>query len=409
MAEAPNQAIARRRTYLFAGGVTLLFLAAGGYGAFHHEMWRDETQAWLLARDSLTPWALVWNCRYEGHPVLWHLGPWVLSRFTSLPDVMQAYHLLIATATAFLVARFAPFTWVERALLAIGYLFLYEYGVVCRDYGIGVLLIMTYCVLYPRRFQQLPAVSVVLFLLSQTSVHALLVAMAAGGSLFLEVLLRRRKPEGSARWPLALACLLLVMAGYAVSIWQLVPPPDSGFAVSWTTAWEPALARRVAALPAHAMWIWPRETLHFWGSSRVVAAPWFGRHLLLYSAVLPVAAVLFLMRRPAVLLTYIAGTLALLAFFYVKYFGSIRHHGFLYVLLVAAAWMALAEPAVPAPTGGGWGGCLPAACSARCWSPRSWCRRSAPGRRCARMPATPSRADAKRAASSGARGWWTCP
>ena len=36
----------------YALGLTFLFLAVGAFTASHHEMWRDEIQAWLLARDS---------------------------------------------------------------------------------------------------------------------------------------------------------------------------------------------------------------------------------------------------------------------------------------------------------------------------------------------------------------------
>ena len=48
---------------------------------------------------------------------------------------------------------------------------------------------------------------------------------------------------------------------------------------------------------------------------------------------------MFLLRRPFPLLVYASGTLGLLSFFYTKYFGSTRHHGFLFVLFLASAWL----------------------------------------------------------------------
>jgi hypothetical protein len=36
----------------------------------HHEMWRNELQAWLLARDSDSLAELWRNTRYEEHPLL---------------------------------------------------------------------------------------------------------------------------------------------------------------------------------------------------------------------------------------------------------------------------------------------------------------------------------------------------
>lgn len=38
---------------------------------FFHESWRDEAQAWLLARDCSIP-ELVAAMKYEGHFLLWY-------------------------------------------------------------------------------------------------------------------------------------------------------------------------------------------------------------------------------------------------------------------------------------------------------------------------------------------------
>ena len=54
---------------------------------------------------------------------------------------MQVVHLLIATASVTLVALRAPFTWLQKALLAAGYFTVFEYGVISRNYALGVLLL----------------------------------------------------------------------------------------------------------------------------------------------------------------------------------------------------------------------------------------------------------------------------
>ena len=45
-----------------------------------HEQWRDELQAWIIARDLSFP-KMVYQMRYEGHFVLWSL---LLKPFTLL-------------------------------------------------------------------------------------------------------------------------------------------------------------------------------------------------------------------------------------------------------------------------------------------------------------------------------------
>jgi hypothetical protein len=46
-----------------------------------------------------------------------------------------------------------------------------------------------------------------------------------------------------------------------------------------------------------------------------------------------------LRRNPVVGLVFLGGTLGLLSFFYTKYAGSARHHGFLFACFVVSAWM----------------------------------------------------------------------
>src|ERR1700677_3760207 len=73
--------------------VTGVFFLIVLFGLIHHEMWRDELQAWLLARDSHSVFELLKNMRYDGHPPLWHFFLFLITRFTHNPVYMQALHL----------------------------------------------------------------------------------------------------------------------------------------------------------------------------------------------------------------------------------------------------------------------------------------------------------------------------
>jgi hypothetical protein len=53
--------------------IAAAFLVVGGFVMAHHELWRDEVQAWLLARDSSSAIDLLSRQRNEGHPALWQL------------------------------------------------------------------------------------------------------------------------------------------------------------------------------------------------------------------------------------------------------------------------------------------------------------------------------------------------
>ena len=57
------------RRDLILGGILLAFLCVNMVFLLHHENWRDEAQAWLLARDLSVP-ELIEQMSYEGHPCL---------------------------------------------------------------------------------------------------------------------------------------------------------------------------------------------------------------------------------------------------------------------------------------------------------------------------------------------------
>ncbi|MEW6733270.1 MAG: hypothetical protein AB1489_18220, partial [Acidobacteriota bacterium] len=107
MAITDRFSIIAKNEAIFAAAVTITFLLLGLIGLNHHEMWGDELQAWLIARDSQSIPDLFHNLRYEGHPALWHIGLYLLSRFTHDPIAMQVFHLLLATTAIYIFTRFS--------------------------------------------------------------------------------------------------------------------------------------------------------------------------------------------------------------------------------------------------------------------------------------------------------------
>ena len=111
----------------------LVFFFLGLVLLLRHEMWQDEWQAWLLAKESLSLPELFRNLRYEGHPGLWHLGLYLVSRVTPDPLGMQLLHLLVATASVYVFLRYSPFTRLQKILFILGYFPFYEYAVISRN------------------------------------------------------------------------------------------------------------------------------------------------------------------------------------------------------------------------------------------------------------------------------------
>src|SRR5215204_4993221 len=80
-------------------------------GILRHELWLDEAQHFLIARDSGSLPELFRNMRYDGHVQLWNYLLFFIVHYISAdPLAMQLLHLLIINAAVLLFLRFAPFS-----------------------------------------------------------------------------------------------------------------------------------------------------------------------------------------------------------------------------------------------------------------------------------------------------------
>ena len=325
----------RVRTYSLA--LATMFFFIGLWLVPHHEMWRDEIQAWLLARDSANITELFANLKYDGHPGLWHLLLMPLTRTFASPIVMQYFHMLIATGSVYLLARYSPFGWPQKILLALSYYLFYEYSLISRNYSIGVFLVFVVCTLFPARSKRPIAIAITLFLLSHTNVLGTILAIGLSISILVERHLELKSRELSKQLEFKnYLALIIVAAGIVSAVLQLKPPSDSGFAPGWQL--YPDLHLFNASLNTIANAYFPLVTtdLHYWNQP----PPLFQATVRIIAIVCLLVYAKFLFNRPAAGLFFILTTLALLAFFYAKYVGSMRHHGYLFLTLIVALWIA---------------------------------------------------------------------
>ena len=330
----------------FALAVAVAFFLIASAVTARHEPWRDEMQAWLIARDSVSIRDLLGHLKYEGHPALWYLLLYTLQRLVvPLPALMQAAHLLIGAAAVALVARYAPFSRLQRAAFAGGYFPLYEYGVIARNYSLGVLLTAAACALVARRREHPFALALALMLLAHSIVYGTILALGFGAALLLEQCLpvtaeaAERRPR-RAHMAVGLAAVVISVA---LAVFQLRPPPDSGFAPEWHFGVDAhrlgrtLLAFRSALLPLH-----PLRPRYF-DALITDNHAWLGIVGDVFALVVVAIALRSLWRRPLALCFYLMATAGLLAFAYVKWAGVLRNAGFLLIALLAGFWLALDE------------------------------------------------------------------
>jgi hypothetical protein len=331
------------------------FMALSILGMLHHEPWRDEAQAWFIARDCPDIASVIRITGYEGHPALWHLILMPLAR-TGLGFVSASLvHFLIILTAVVLFLRNAPFALHQKALFVFGYYVLYEYNILVRNYALSVLLLFAIASLYRQRFQKPIAYASLISLLANANLFGLMIAFILLAAYWVEFR-RSRNPADGRRCVIA---LLLVATCFAVSIYQLWPPvdvlppkahngqiKDSLFDLRFSIGHLSVIPRALvgAFLPV------PQTGPHFWNSRLAhyplqaagffESLPWFIRWaygtLVVCPALLSLA---FLARKTVPFLFYLFSCCSLLSVFLLLYEGGARHYGFIFMLFVFTLWI----------------------------------------------------------------------
>jgi hypothetical protein len=141
-----------------------------------HEPWRDEAQAWLLARELSIPQLLFHALRYESHPILWYLVLWLPTHLHLSYASIGWISGTISAAGVYVLLRWAPFPFYLRAVLPFTFFLAFQFAVVARSYCLFPLL----CFLIAQEYRKLHPrpvwMAVLLSLLANISAHGTLVA-----------------------------------------------------------------------------------------------------------------------------------------------------------------------------------------------------------------------------------------
>jgi hypothetical protein len=322
-----------------------------------HEPWNAETQSWRLAIDSDGLRELLYNARYEGHPLLFHVLLQFVGQLSRSWWAAAALHVLIACAVAFVVLRYSPFTRLQKSLLIAGYYPAYEYAILVREYGLGLLCAFAACAAWSARRRR-PALTVLfLVLLANTSVLGMLLAMAAGAALALDWLWEEHGGAGLRLRTVAAAagCILIAAAMLWVVRVQVTPPADAAWTgdgavasgiSTWQMGWGMTLLLRSMvplAMIGEGTVQWNRWL--FEPTGRAMLGVEVVLSLLLFATGSLIAA-----RRWASLLFFVASTVGLTLFFILFVQGAARHHGHLAVAWIMAAWLSRSGPATEWPS-----------------------------------------------------------
>lgn len=305
-----------------------IYLSLIIFTSYHHEVWRDEVRALSLARHAQSVPDLFRLLKNEGHPVLWYLILFIGSKVVASGVILPIASITIASAAIFLLFFFSPFRWWQKVLLAFCVIPVYEYSVMCRNYGISMLLMFVFCALY-NKWREIPfVIAFVLFLLANTNVHSMVVVCAIIACLAVEevlfgiglshqkLLMRRVLP------------MCIVSSGICLSVVTIVPDADT-----IVTGMCHVSMKEIANNFVHSL-IKPGKDFCqiFWPFNSVSIS------VFLILAIIP------LLSSPHLIVLYVMSAIGLSNLFGLVYAGGLRHQGVFWIALISIFWVEKLTP-----------------------------------------------------------------
>jgi hypothetical protein len=338
----------REQSRIFAGLVTLSFVACLIAVHAHHELWRDEVHCWSVGRNSSGLWdLLVGDRRYDGHPFLWYYTIFLASQVWRDVAMLHVLGIFMSGTAAYLWLRHSGLPRVVRLLVLGSYLFFYEYGVLSRSYTQGALLLFCFATIYRRQQVRYLLLAVILTLLALTSLYGAIMSGALAMFLFTRGLALFQKDASGVRRVLAtrpgyFQGLVTYVAGIVLTGLTSMPPQDEVYATVWYTKGLGIIQLKQALLN---FWWAFVSTSSDWSSISYLGmqSPGLVQYLPWCGAALLATWVLAMRRAPMVAWAFLLSASAMGFFQVSKYPGGLRHVGNIYLFALCCAWLTQRE------------------------------------------------------------------
>lgn len=335
---APRDDSDARGIVVYVIGLAILAISIGS-----HEMWRDEVQAWAIARSADNPLELLDNLAWERHPPLWHMLLWFVSRVVTDVFALKFVVFAIGGTTMWLLIGHAPFRLVTRVALMLGYFVTYEFGTISRSWSLVGLLTVAALVERGRNPYRPRVFLALLMAICATELHAVPIAFGLGAARLADddllPAVRRR----------AAALTAVGFTATTVALWLLVPAPDGNDSRRIRLPWESDFFDRVDDLRravVSSIFPIPEFETRFWNRALLVDSP-----MLLWvlpTVVLAIVTVLASRRRDVLVFWTIAvvGTIITVGTFGLPIRAS-RHASIVAIAVLAVFWQTAHQRPIP--------------------------------------------------------------
>jgi hypothetical protein len=181
--------------------LSALFFAIAAALALMHEPNSEEIHAWNIVSTYDSFPGFISFMRFEdpaaavsqGHPLLWYVLLYFINHYISGSIMaMILTHVIISALTVFLILKYSPFNLYIRFLWIFGYYQFYNYSLIIRNYSIGILFLILFCVFYRVRTKNLILCSVILFIMSQANLFSFILAAILFFMMIFDIIMQRR-------------------------------------------------------------------------------------------------------------------------------------------------------------------------------------------------------------------------
>ena len=240
--------------------ITFLYLVLNIYLITNHEAWRDEAQAWVIAKNLSVIDMFKILCT-EGHPCLWFLFLMPFAKLGLSFEYISYISLLIMCIAVYVFLESAPFSLLVKIGVLFSSMFLYYNPVVSRVYSLIALLVVLLGKYYKQRLEKPIQYGILIALLFQT--HVLVFGLAIG--LTIDLLIEFFKDKKNKK---LLISLLIILFSVICMIIEIMPRSSkvSGIDTSMTGLLDKlSISNILSGMQyfAYTGWGWMNKTTYF--------------------------------------------------------------------------------------------------------------------------------------------------
>ena len=314
--------------------IMAIYFALSLIGILSHEIWLDEAQHFLIARDSKSLTALFSNMKYDGHVQLWNYLLFFITHYISSTVLaMQLFHLVIVNIAVFVFLRFAPFSLLVKILVIAGYYFLFEYSLLSRNYALGILWLFILCSIIGKPDGKMIVVGLLCFLMCLTHLFFLFAAIGIMLYYLYNSFNEKKFPKQFAVF------VSFTLAGILLAFLQMKQIPTDN------TYFHPAFQLSDAKNPSYSIYglargFFPLQDIakeQFWDSYLFDKFVWPVK--IFIASIILVYPYFIFRKNKSVLLFYYATTGLLLCFLFTTHMVANRYYGMFFIYFLVALWL----------------------------------------------------------------------